>query len=103
MAASPDLDDYSGVNQVLGKQATDLITARRITRVPTAFISKVPDSEHNPSSLSTLRYDVGTHTDDQGIVGAVVVALESVCNLLEPFNRIRTALSEGIKAGASPS
>lgn len=79
--------------------ALDLIAARRVTRVPTAFIAMVADSETNPSSLSTLRYDIGDYADDQGPVGEIVVALEGACNLLEPFTRIRQALNECLKAG----
>jgi hypothetical protein len=68
--------------------------------VLTAFIAKIPDSETNSSSLSTLRYDIGPHVDDQGPVGEIVVGLEGTCNLLEPFTRIREALKEGLKSGA---
>ena len=80
--------------------ALDLIVARRVTGVPTAFIAKAPDSETNPSSLSYLRYDVGPHKKDESLVGEIVNALEGTCNLLEPFTRIREALKEGLKPGA---
>src|SRR5580704_5434489 len=54
---------------VLFVDAPDLILARRVTRVPTAFIAKAPDSETNSSSLSILRYDIGPHKKDEGLVG----------------------------------
>jgi len=84
---------------VLFVDAPDLILARRITGVPTAFIAKVSDSETNPSSLSYLRYDIGPQKKDEGLVGEIVVGLEGSCNLLEPFTRIREALKEGLKPG----
>lgn len=84
---------------VLFVDAPDLIAARRVTRVPTAFIAKAPDSEPRSSSLSVLRYDVGPENKDEGLVGTIINALEGTCNLLEPFNRIREALKEGLKGG----
>jgi hypothetical protein len=84
---------------VLFVDAPELIAARLVTGVPTAFIGKVPESETSASSLSTLRYDTGSYVDDQGVVGEIVVALEGTCNLLEPFTRIRQALTESLKAG----
>jgi hypothetical protein len=78
----------------------DLIAAHRITRVPTAFIAKVPDSEPASASLSALRYDTGSQKKDDSHVGQLLVALEGTCNLLEPFNRIRDALKEGLKSAS---
>jgi hypothetical protein len=84
---------------VLFVDAPELILARRVTRVPTAFIAKAPESETNSSSLSILRYDIGPHKKDEGLVGEIIVALEGTCNLLEPFTRIREALKEALKPG----
>lgn len=85
---------------VLFVDAPDLVLARRITGVPTAFIGKAQDSEANSSSLSILRYDIGPHKKDENFVGEIVVALEGTCNLLEPFSRIRDALKESLKPNA---
>jgi hypothetical protein len=85
---------------VLFVNTRDLIATRRVTGIPTPFIEKNPDLETDSSSLSSLRFDVGPHEDDKAVVGEIFIALEGTCNLLEPFNRIRDALTEGLKAGA---
>jgi hypothetical protein len=87
-------------SDILFVDAPDLVLARRVTRVPTAFIAKAPDSETNSSSLSILRYDIGPHKKDEGLVGEIIGDLEGTCKLLEPFSRIREALKEGLKSGA---
>jgi hypothetical protein len=84
---------------VLFVDAADLILARRVTGVPTAFITKAPPSEADTSSLSIVRYDVGPHKNDDPRVGEIVVGLESTCDLIEPFTRMREALKEGLKPG----
>jgi hypothetical protein len=84
---------------VLFVEVPELIAARVVTGVPTACLSKVADSQANPSSLSTLRYDVGLHPEDESVVGEIVAALEGTCNLFEPFTRIKQALTEGLKPG----
>jgi hypothetical protein len=80
---------------VIFVDSLDLIGARRITRVPTAFLAKIPTSEPNP--LSALHYDVGPYKNDSTRVGEIVVALENTCNLVEPFTRMRDALKEALK------
>jgi hypothetical protein len=80
--------------------APDLILARRVTRVPTAFIANASQPEPNTSSLSNIRYDVGPNKKDDSFIGEVVLALEGTCNLLEPFSRIREALKEGLKSSS---
>jgi hypothetical protein len=80
--------------------ARDLLAARAVTGVPTAFLEKVADSQLQGSSLSSLHYEVGHNADDQSLVGEIIVALEGSCNLLEPFSRIRQAITEGLKGGA---
>jgi hypothetical protein len=85
---------------VLFVDAAELIAARRISRIPTALIAKIPESEANASCLATIRYDVGPYKDDQNYVGRIVAALETTANLLEPFWRIRQALIEAIKTGS---
>jgi hypothetical protein len=75
----------------------DLLAVRRVVGVPTAFVAVIPDSEVNPTSLTRLRYDVGPNVADQSLVGQVIVTLEGSCNLIEPFGRIRQALTESLK------
>jgi hypothetical protein len=84
---------------VIFVDAPELTAVRRVTRIPTAFIAKVPDSEPHSSSLSLLRYDVGPYKTDESVVGEIISSLESTCNLLEPFTRIREALKEGLRSG----
>lgn len=84
---------------VLFVDAIDLIAARRVSRVPTAFIAKVPDSERKSGSLSVVKYDTGPNVDDQSVVGEIIVGLETACDLVEPFARCRSALDEVRKTG----
>lgn len=84
---------------VLFVDAADLIATRRVSGIPTALLSKIPESELNPSSLTTFQFDVGPFKSDQSVVGQILAALEPTCNLIEPFSRIRQALTESLKLG----
>jgi hypothetical protein len=81
--------------------APDLLPARRVTQVPTAVIGKAPDAAPDTSSLSALRFDVGPYAADRDVAGEIIAMLESTCDLLEPFTRVRQALVEGLKAAGS--
>lgn len=74
--------------------ADELVEARRISRWPVAALTLGP---HDPTSLSTLRYNTRDNTPDSNAVGRIVAALEESVNLLDPFARLREALKEALK------
>jgi hypothetical protein len=83
---------------VLFVDSADLIAVRRICGIPTALLAKIPESELKPSSLATLQFDVGPFKSDEPVIGQVLASLETTCNLVEPFSRIRQALTESLKS-----
>ena len=91
------LKDLPFVPNALFVDAKELLTIRRLVDIPTAFLSKNIESEHNPGRLTTLKYDTGSNLDDQDIVGRILSSLEPFVDLVEPFARMREALKEAIK------
>jgi hypothetical protein len=93
------LKDLPLTPEILLVEAEELIAVRRVAQVPTAFLTRAGDGESEPGRLTSLRYDTGAHTDDQEAVGRVLALLETMVDLVEPFNRMREALKEAIKTG----
>jgi hypothetical protein len=83
---------------VIFVETPDLLATRRITRLPTAFLSKAATTTQDAGNLSALRYDTGSNAEDQEQVGRIIAELESAFDLLEPFTRMRDALKEALKA-----
>jgi hypothetical protein len=92
------LKDLPSVPNVLFVDALELIAARRITQIPTAFLNKQTDSKIEPGKLTTLQYDTGQNIGDQEPVGRILATLETLVDLVEPFARMREALKEAIKS-----
>lgn len=90
--------DMSMVPDVLFVDSAELLAARRISNVPTAYLSSATDAESDSSSLSVVTYDTGGHTADEEAIGRIVVNLEQSIDLLDPFGRIREALKEALKS-----
>lgn len=90
-------DGVPVVPDVLFVDDQQLLAARRIVNVPTAFLERRPSTDRNANSLSTVQYTVDQHAGDDDAVGRVLAALEQSIDLIEPFNRIREALKEALK------
>jgi hypothetical protein len=91
------LKDLPFPPDILFVDTKELLAVRRVVEIPTAFLSKSVDSEHDPGRLTTLKYDTGSSLDDQDIVGRALASLEAYIDLVEPFSRMREALKEAIK------
>ncbi|MFC1636382.1 hypothetical protein ACFL5Z_16255 [Planctomycetota bacterium] len=92
------LKDIPSVPDVLFVDTQDLIAIRRISNIPTAFLSRNTDSEADPGRITTLAYDTGVNMDDRDIVGRIIASLETYVDLVEPFTRMREALKETVKS-----
>jgi len=92
------LKDLPCVFNVLFVDAPELVAARRITQIPTAFLNKQTDTKTEPGKLTTLQYDTGQNIGDQEAVGRILATLETLIDLVEPFPRMREALKEAIKS-----
>ncbi|MBN2317103.1 MAG: hypothetical protein JXM79_24470 [Sedimentisphaerales bacterium] len=95
------LKDIPIVPDVIFVDKQDLLTIRRIAKMPTAFLSRNKDSESDPGRLTTLAYDTGSNIDDREPVGRILAYLETYVDLVEPFNRMREALKETVKSADS--
>ncbi len=93
------LKDLPLVPDVLLVDTVELVAARRITDIPTAFLTKPSDGEPEPGMLTSLQYDTGSNVEDQEVVGQILASLEMTVDLVEPFSRMREALKEAIKTG----
>jgi hypothetical protein len=90
-------DGVPVVPDVLFVDDKQLLTARRVVKVPTALLERRPASDTAFNSLSTVQYSVDQHSGDDDAVGRILAALEQAIDLIEPFNRIREALKEALK------
>jgi len=84
---------------VLLVDTEELVTVRRVAQVPTAFLTKPDEDEVEPGRLTALRYDTDGNIEDQEAVGQILASLETMIDLVEPFDRMREALKEAIKTG----
>jgi len=84
---------------VLLVDVQELVPVRRVADVPTAFLSKPLEGEAEPGRLTPLRYDTDGNIEDQEAVGQILASLETMIDLVEPFDRMREALREAIKTG----
>lgn len=82
------------VPDVLFVDAPDLIVMRRVAEFPTAFLEKNEKADPGSGTLSTLRYDTGSNTADDEVIGQIMATLESYVDLVEPFARMTEALKE---------
>ena len=82
---------------VLFVDELSLVAVRKVAGIPTAFLKKADDSAAVEQKLTTLMYDTGGNTADQEFIGQVLAKLETQCDLVEPFARMREALKEVIK------
>src|SRR6266850_170260 len=80
-------DGVPVVPNVLFVDDEQLLMARRIVGVPTAFLERRPAGNQNSNSLTTIQYTVDQHAGDDEAVGRILAALEQSIDLIEPFNR----------------
>jgi hypothetical protein len=93
------IKDLPFVPDVLLVDRLELVAARRVANIPTAFLTKPNDGAPEPGKLTALQYDTGPNVEDQEVVGQILASLEMTVDLVEPFNRMREALKEAIKTG----
>jgi hypothetical protein len=86
------------VPDVLFVDTKELLTVRRLSKKPTAVLSKSTESPNDPSKLTMLQYDTGSNLSDQDAVGQLISGLENFIDLVEPFARMREAVKEAGKA-----
>lgn len=89
-------DGLTRVPDVLFVDAEDLIVARRVLNVPTAFLSKKQNAQPG-IILSMYHYTTGGNLEDEQQVGRIVALLEQTVDLLDPFERMQEALKEALK------
>jgi hypothetical protein len=80
--------------------SSDMVNARRVVGLPTAFLTKNEQPLGAAANLSMLRYDTHGHAEDQDAVGVVVSELEPWIDLIEPFSRLMDALKEAQKTSS---
>ncbi len=83
---------------VLFVDALELVAARQIAGLPTAFLCKEASSQLEPNKLTPLRYDTAQNIDDQEVIGQILAKLEVSVDLVDPFARMREALKEAVKS-----
>jgi len=92
---------FQGIPQapdVVFVDSEELLSARRLTSAPLAYLSKRKGEQDDPASLSALVYKTDESTEDRDGVGNVIALLESQIDLVEPFERMIEALKETMKA-----
>ena len=87
---------------VLFVDAPELVAARQIAGLPTAFLRKEVNSQLEPNKLTPLRYDTAQNIDDQEVIGQILASLEAFVDLVDPFTRMREALKEAVKSPQTP-
>ena len=84
---------------VLFVDGKELLAARRLTTLPTAYLTRDDPDSNDGAKLSSLIYETADGSSDQDTVGRIVATLESEMDLVEPFTRMFEALKEALKAG----
>ncbi|HOK67077.1 MAG TPA: hypothetical protein PK054_00210 [Anaerohalosphaeraceae bacterium] len=73
-----------------------LLHAESHIKVPIAFIEKSSGSD--PNSISTIAYKTNPNLDTENIISEYLTSLEHLIDLIEPFERIKQAIKETLKA-----